>query len=243
MEKGKSVNVSLDNDNTIPQSYLHETSLLGAPSATADTIYGMPANFYSGQMIPPKSVFKPTSGGPVQPPFAAGSTAPVSQAGQFALTPEQPTPLAVIPNKNPVSNVNNAYTTIAHTSPPLPKTRTSSYGVPNDVFDDLHHMQNPGSSHVNTMNALSTMQYRPTFDSEFARTKEELAGIMKKKLGIDMGTTRLYQKPYKAEFDNVPYPQGWRIPDFVKFSGEDSRTTWEHISQYLAQLGEAGLSL
>ncbi|TKC12036.1 hypothetical protein FA727_23640, partial [Robertmurraya kyonggiensis] len=28
--------------------------------------------------------------------------------------------------------------------------------------------------------------------------------------------------------------------DFVKFSGEDERTTWEHISQYIAQLGEIG---
>jgi hypothetical protein len=25
----------------------------------------------------------------------------------------------------------------------------------------------------------------------------------------------------------------------VKFNGDDNRTTWEHISQYIAQLGEA----
>jgi hypothetical protein len=31
------------------------------------------------------------------------------------------------------------------------------------------------------------------------------------------------------------------MPDFVKFSGDDNRTTWEHISQYTAQLGEAGI--
>jgi hypothetical protein len=30
------------------------------------------------------------------------------------------------------------------------------------------------------------------------------------------------------------------MPDFVKFSGDDNCTTWEHISQYTAQLGEAG---
>jgi hypothetical protein len=40
-------------------------------------------------------------------------------------------------------------------------------------------------------------------------------------------------------FDSVPYPSGWRCPEFVKFSGDDSKTTWEHISQYIAQLGEA----
>jgi hypothetical protein len=30
-------------------------------------------------------------------------------------------------------------------------------------------------------------------------------------------------------------------PDFVKFNGDDNRTTWEHVSQYLAQLGKVGL--
>jgi hypothetical protein len=30
------------------------------------------------------------------------------------------------------------------------------------------------------------------------------------------------------------------MPDFVKFSGDDNRTTWEHISQYTAQLGQVG---
>jgi hypothetical protein len=30
------------------------------------------------------------------------------------------------------------------------------------------------------------------------------------------------------------------MPDLIKFSGDDDRTTWEHISQYTAQLGEAG---
>ena len=41
-------------------------------------------------------------------------------------------------------------------------------------------------------------------------------------------------------FDSVAYPIGFRLPEFVKFSGEDTRSTFEHISQYLAQLGEAG---
>jgi hypothetical protein len=34
---------------------------------------------------------------------------------------------------------------------------------------------------------------------------------------------------------------GWRTPHFVKFNGEDNRTMWEHVSQYLAQLGKVGL--
>jgi hypothetical protein len=31
------------------------------------------------------------------------------------------------------------------------------------------------------------------------------------------------------------------MPDLIKFSGDDDRTTWEHISQYTTQLGEAGV--
>jgi hypothetical protein len=31
------------------------------------------------------------------------------------------------------------------------------------------------------------------------------------------------------------------MPDLIKFSGDDDRTTWEHVSQYTAQLGEAGV--
>ena len=38
----------------------------------------------------------------------------------------------------------------------------------------------------------------------------------------------------------VAYPAGFRLPEFVKFSGKDIMSTFEHISQYLAQLGEDG---
>jgi hypothetical protein len=30
------------------------------------------------------------------------------------------------------------------------------------------------------------------------------------------------------------------MPDSIKFSDDNVRTTWEHISQYTTQLGEAG---
>ena len=66
--------------------------------------------------------------------------------------------------------------------------------------------------------------------------------IFKSKLGVDMGATRLYQKPYPAEFDFVSFPAGWRISEFTKFNGDDSHTTWEHVSQYVLQLGEAGFN-
>jgi hypothetical protein len=39
---------------------------------------------------------------------------------------------------------------IAHTSPPIPNV-APSYGVPNDVFTDLHCIQNPSQPPVNNI--------------------------------------------------------------------------------------------
>jgi hypothetical protein len=58
-------------------------------------------------------------------------------------------------------------------------------------------------------------------------------------MGLSPISHRIYQKPYPSIFDSIAYPAGWRVPDFTKFDGENSLTTWEHVSQYLAQLGEA----
>ena len=63
---------------------------------------------------------------------------------------------------------------------------------------------------------------------------------MKTKLGVDMGNSRLYQKPHPTEFDLVSFPTSWCVANFVKFSGDDNRTPWEHIDQYMLQLGKAG---
>ena len=66
--------------------------------------------------------------------------------------------------------------------------------------------------------------------------------MIKSKLVVDMGSSRLYQKPYPPEFDFVSYHAIWHVPEFTKFNGDDSRMTWEHVSQYILQLGEASLN-
>lgn len=43
------------------------------------------------------------------------------------------------------------------------------------------------------------------------------------------GHIRSYKKPYPEFFDTLPYPRGFRIPYFAKFSGDDSKTTYEHM--------------
>jgi hypothetical protein len=64
------------------------------------------------------------------------------------MAPDQPLPLWVVPStlvkspNNAYGTISLMYNTIAHTSPPNPNV-APSYGVPNDVFIELHHIQNP----------------------------------------------------------------------------------------------------
>jgi uncharacterized glyoxalase superfamily metalloenzyme YdcJ len=61
---------------------------------------------------------------------------------------------------------------------------------------------------VRSFNTSAAMQSQLVARNEFAQFKEEVANMMRNKLGV--------------------------------YSGHDNCTTWEHISQYTAQLGEVG---
>jgi hypothetical protein len=156
----------------------------------------------------------------------------------MVMAPDQPFPLSVVPGtlvqsqNNAYGTVSPMYSTIAHTSPPISNV-APSYGVPNDVFTELHHIQNPNQPPVSNLRTTA-MQSQLAARNELTQFKEEIANMMKNKLGVNMGNTRFYQKPYTTDFDYVAFPPGWHMPDFVKFSGNDNRTTWEHISQYTA---------
>jgi hypothetical protein len=43
-------------------------------------------------------------------------------------------------------------------------------------------------------------------------------------------------------FDTVPYPMGFGVLNFIKFTGEDSKTTFEHVGQFLAQASNFGIT-
>jgi hypothetical protein len=44
---------------------------------------------------------------------------------------------------------------------------------------------------------------------------------------------RVYQKSYPDYYDQLPYPKGYRVPEFSKFSGEDGKTTLKHVGQFV----------
>jgi hypothetical protein len=40
----------------------------------------------------------------------------------------------------------------------------------------------------------------------------------------------------------IPYPWGFRVPDLAKFMGDDAKTTYEHIGQFLVHVNDMGIT-
>jgi hypothetical protein len=67
----------------------------------------------------------------------------------------------------------------------------------------------------------------------------QLATILRESFDIKpKDQCRVYQKTYLNYYDQLPYSRGYRVPEFSKFSGEDGKTTLEHINQFILQCGE-----
>lgn len=67
-----------------------------------------------------------------------------------------------------------------------------------------------------------------------------IADVVREQFGIKPKDNRImYRHPYPEYFDRVPLPSRYKTPNFSKFSGQDNVTTYEHISRFLAQSGEA----
>jgi hypothetical protein len=68
----------------------------------------------------------------------------------------------------------------------------------------------------------------------------QLATILHESFGIEpKGRGRVYQKSYPNYYDQLLYPRDYRVSEFSKFSGEDGKSTLEHVSQFVLQCGEA----
>jgi hypothetical protein len=77
------------------------------------------------------------------------------------------------------------------------------------------------------------------FNDTLNRFRKELSKSLEESLGVQIKPSRTtYRKPYHSHFDFMKAPDGWKVPDFNKFSGDDSKSTMEHISMFLAQLDE-----
>ena len=133
----------------------------------------------------------------------------------------------------------------------MPPYITKSYGeplfpppLPKDVWDDWIKANPQYATQTMSTTDSATHRFGQTstgnYEADLLRMREDLASMFKSKLGLDVGRSQLYQSQYVDAFDLIHYPSGWHVPDFVMFSDDNNRSTWEHIRQYIAQLGEVG---
>jgi hypothetical protein len=113
-----------------------------------------------------------------------------------------------------------------------PSFPSGSGGIPHRPWPGMH---------------VPNMQYTLNTDrgasGELSKNVIEQVARTLRELGLTpRGHAKAYQKPYPKYFDMVPYPKGFRVPDFVKFMGVHSRTTYEYIGQFLAQVSDAGIT-
>jgi hypothetical protein len=71
-------------------------------------------------------------------------------------------------------------------------------------------------------------------DADPNNLTNQLATILRESFSIEpKDRGRVYQKSYPDYYDQLPYPRGYRVPEFCKFSGEDGKTTLEHVGQFI----------
>ena len=57
--------------------------------------------------------------------------------------------------------------------------------------------------------------------------------MMKNQFGLKPKEQTLYKHPYLEWYDLVALSTNYRLPEFAKFTGEDSMSTIEYVSRYL----------
>jgi hypothetical protein len=55
------------------------------------------------------------------------------------------------------------------------------------------------------------------------------------------GRAKAYQKSYPEYYNTIPYQRGFRVPDLAKFTGDDAKSRYEHVGQFLAQVNDVGI--
>jgi hypothetical protein len=87
----------------------------------------------------------------------------------------------------------------------------------------------------------------PSHDSAHSapglQTAEQISAILRDQFGILPKRRAIsYTKPYLSDYDLIPLPPKYRLPEFTKFSGAEGSSSIEHMSRYLAQLGMISVS-
>jgi hypothetical protein len=142
--------------------------------------------------------------------------------------------LATTSRNNELANFVPLYQMAVYSTPPIPPRGT---GVPRGPVP--YYYSNKYGAPDRVLRTEPRGGFINSFEECLAMVREAFKKQMRETFGVELSNkSRVYQKSYPSHFHLVPYPVGWRTLNFVKFNGEDNRTMLEHVSQYLAQLGE-----
>jgi hypothetical protein len=76
-----------------------------------------------------------------------------------------------------------------------------------------------------------------------AQTVDQVSAILRDQFGILPKRRAIgYIKPYPSDYDLIPLPPKYQLPEFTKFSGAEGSRSIELVTQYVAQLGMISVS-
>jgi hypothetical protein len=73
-----------------------------------------------------------------------------------------------------------------------------------------------------------------TYSAPGAQIADQISAILRDQFGIlPKRRTIGYTKPYPSDYDLIPLPPKYRLPEFTNFNGSEGSSSIEHVSQYL----------
>lgn len=160
------------------------------------------------------------------------------------MSPANVEPITSIPNLatsrlNELANFVSPYRTITYSTPPIPPSGMGiPHGlIPNELLGAMKMSTHPSPPGTFTRPPIANIE------ECMARIKEDLNKQFCETLGVDLkGRDRIYQKLYPHTLIRSHIPLDGVFSTSSNLIGEDSKTTWEHVSQYVAQLRKVSFS-
>jgi hypothetical protein len=91
----------------------------------------------------------------------------------------------------------------------------------------------PKSPSFNPMLNNTSIAFNTDFNEFLNQFKDEMSKSIESSLGVQTKPSRnTYHKLYPSHFDFLNAPDGWRVPNFYKFSGDDSKSSMKHVSLF-----------
>jgi hypothetical protein len=121
--------------------------------------------------------------------------------------------------------------TVVYSEPSAYVPNSSLQHVPNTL---LNQTSTYGTPQPTINRALHPASARPRTALGMEGFREEMLEIFRQSFCTEPKTkNQSYQRPYPDNYEYIQHPHGFKIPEFTKFSGDDSRCTLEHIANLL----------